>query len=348
MLSFDQWPVWASLAVFAASAAGVWAAASRLARYADVVAERTGIGSAFAGMLFLGGISSLPEAAAVATSAAAGSPALALNNLLGSAAANVVLLAAADAVLGRDALTAVVAKPATLLQGALCILAFAGLAMAATIGDTAVLGVGLWSAGLLLFCLAALFLSSRYERRHVWSVVDGPAAAPSPDRPAAAAAPRLGAAILGMAAAAGVILAAGFLLSRTAEAIAAASGLGSGFIGFVLLAFATSLPELSSIVAALRLGRYEMAIGDAFGTNLFVVGLVFLADLVDGGGAVLAEAGAFEATGALLTVVLAAVFLVGLLERQDRTVLRMGYDSLVAIAVYAGGLLLLYRLVSPG
>lgn len=76
-------------------------------------------------------------------------------------------------------------KPATLLQGALCILAFAGLGMAATIGDTAVLGVGLRSTGLLLFCLAAPFLSSRYERRHVWSVVGGPAAAPVGDRPAA-------------------------------------------------------------------------------------------------------------------------------------------------------------------
>jgi cation:H+ antiporter len=42
--------------------------------------------------------------------------------------------------------------------------------------------------------------------------------------------------------------------------------------------------------------------------------------------------------------VLTAVYIIGLLERRDRTILRMGYDSLAAIAFYATGLVVLYSL----
>jgi cation:H+ antiporter len=35
---------------------------------------------------------------------------------------------------------------------------------------------------------------------------------------------------------------------------------------------------------------------------------------------------------------------VGLLERKDRTIFRMGYDSLSAIVTFLAGLTLLYRL----
>ncbi len=111
MLSFDRLPLWINLAVFAASSAIVWAAGTRLAVYVDAIAKRTGLGHGFAGLLLLGGITSLPEIATATASSVMGSPALALNNVLGSAAINVALLTVADAALGRDALTAVVAKP---------------------------------------------------------------------------------------------------------------------------------------------------------------------------------------------------------------------------------------------
>jgi cation:H+ antiporter len=81
------------------------------------------------------------------------------------------------------------------------------------------------------------------------------------------------------------------VLSKTGDAIAEQSGLGASLVGFVLVAFATSLPELSSIIAALRRRRYEMAVGDIFGTNLFNIGLLFVADLAYPGGPVLREGG---------------------------------------------------------
>jgi cation:H+ antiporter len=349
MLPFNQWPLWINLAVFAASAAVVWAAGTRLAAYVDAIAKRTGLGQGFAGLLLLGGITSLPEVATVTTSSLTGNPALALNNILGSAAINVVLLAVADAVLGRDALTAVVAKPATLLQGTLGMILLAMTAAAITTGDRVLFGgVGLWSTALLAGCIGALWLCSGYEQRHVWTVVgvrrdtDEPHGERNEQQP-------WGSLTLGTLGVGAAILAAGYLLSQTGDAIAEQSGLGQGLIGLVLVGFATSLPELSSVTAALRLKRYEMAVGDIFGTNLFNIALIFLADLAyRGERPVLAMAGPFESVASLLAVALTGVFVVGLLERKDKTVMRMGYDSLSAIALFIAGLILLYRIAPAG
>jgi cation:H+ antiporter len=78
--------------------------------------------------------------------------------------------------------------------------------------------------------------------------------------------------------------------------------------------------------------------------NLFNVTIIVLVDALHPGDPVLLEAGRFASFGALLAIVLTAVFLVGMIERRDRTVFRMGIDSLFAIACYAGGLVVLYQL----
>jgi len=342
-MALDTWPVWLNAGVFALSAAAVWRAGTRLAVCVDGIASRTGLGAAFTGILLLGGITSLPEIATVSTAAATGNPALAVNNLLGSAAINVLLLAVADAAIGRDALTSVVAKPSTLLQGTLGMLLLTTVAIAATVGDVALFGVGLWTTALFIMCVLALWLSSGYESRHVWVAVganersegEEERGTPLEDLPS------LRRLAIKTAAAALVILGAGFALSQTGDALARQTGLGASLIGFVLVGFATSLPELSSILSAVRIRSYELAIGDIFGTNLFNIMLLFLADAAYSGGPVLARAGVFEVVAAQLAVLLTGAFVIGLLERRDRTILRMGYDAFAAIVLFAAGLVIL-------
>lgn len=111
--------LWALVAIFAVAAAAVWTAGARLTRVVDVLAVRTGMGHAFAGMLLLAGMTSLPEVATVGVAAGSGSPGLAVANLLGSCAINVLLLAALDPLAGRGAMTSFIARPSTLLQGVL-------------------------------------------------------------------------------------------------------------------------------------------------------------------------------------------------------------------------------------
>ena len=144
--------------------------------------------------------------------------------------------------------------------------------------------------------------------------------------------------------AAAVILAAGFLLSQTGDAIASQTGLGQSFVGAVLLGLSTSLPEISTVVSAMRLRQYEMAISDILGTNLFNIALIFLVDAVYPGPPVLNEVGSFSLFVSLLGILLTTIYLVGLIERRNRTFARMGIDSLATLVVYGVGLFLLYQM----
>ncbi len=341
MIDFRGLPLTANIAILVIAAAIVWIAGTRLARLVDAISERTGIGRAFAGFLLLGGVTSLPELATVITAAHGGHANLALSSVLGSVSTNVLLLALADAVIGRDALTSVVAHPATLLQGALGILLLGIVAAAISVGDVELFGIGVWSAALVPLFGLAVWLTSRYENRPTWIVAQG---VPLPGlAPAAPDELRLGlrALMINGAAAGVVILVAGYLLAETGDAVAVETGIGENMVGFVLIGLATSLPEISSMVGAVRIHRYELAIGDIFGTNLFDLLLIPIADLFFRGGPILAAAGRFEIVAVLLGTILTSVYVVGLLDRRNQTVLRMGYDSLAAIIVFAIGIILL-------
>src|SRR5690606_36858565 len=89
----------------------------------------------------------------VATASRMGNPALAVNNLLGSAAINVLLLAVADAAVGRQAVTGTVARPSTLMMAALCMLVLIAVALVVTVGDV---GVGGFGVGSLAICALSL------------------------------------------------------------------------------------------------------------------------------------------------------------------------------------------------
>ncbi|MFB9047135.1 sodium:calcium antiporter [Sphingobium indicum] len=322
----------------------VWGAGSRLSFYVDAIAKKLKIGPAFAGMLLLGGITSLPELATVTTSSLTGNAPLAVNNLLGSAAVNVLLLAVADIVYGRGALTSVVAKPATLLQGVLGMMLLSLVAIIVVSGDYPLFGVGAGSIVVALGALLAIRVAAGFEQRRVWQPAeDAEGDNDEPKKEEGKETYPLRRLILVTAGLGLLILLAGVALSQSADAIATKTGISSGMVGFVLVSFATSLPELSSIIAAVRQKRYELAVGDIFGTNLFNLMLLLLADAVASGEPVLGSAGTFEALGALLALLMTGCFTVGLLERRDRTVWRMGYDAAGSLLLFCCGMLVMAR-----
>lgn len=344
-MPFDlsQMPLWAVGAIFMCAAAAVWAAGSRLAMSVDAIARKLRIGPAFAGMLLLGGITSLPELATVTTSSITGNASLAINNLLGSVAVNVLLLAAADIVFGRGALTSVVAKPATLMQGVLGMMLLGMVSMIIISGDYPLFGVGVGSIIVAVGALLAIRIAASFEQREVWQPAEdaeGQSDGEGEERKDPRSLRRLVLITSGLGL---LILVAGIALSQSADAIATKTGISSGMVGFVLVSFATSLPELSSIITAVREKRYELAVGDIFGTNLFNLILLLVADAVASGGPVLGSAGTFEALGALLAVLMTGCFTVGLLERKDRTVWRMGYDAVGALVLFGAGMLVMAR-----
>jgi cation:H+ antiporter len=346
VIAYEPLPLWALFAIFTAGAAVVWGAGTRLAGYAVAIAARTGMSGALIGVILLGIVTSLPEMATAGTAALGGNADLAVNNLLGGVAFQIVVIAAADMALRRRAITSTLPTPAVMLQAVLCIVILTVALAGTMVGDTAVRGIGLWSGGLVLIYAGGMVLLHRAGSDRSWQPPSRGFTSLGEAKETDRQAKERSALALGLLTllAALVILAAGFTLTRTAEAIAEQTEIGSQIIGLVLLAFATSLPELSSAIAAVRLRQPGMAMGDVFGGNIADVALIALVDAFYGGPPVLNSVGDFSSLAALLGILLTAIYLAGMLRRQERQAGRLGYDSIAVIVVYAAGLALLWSI----
>jgi cation:H+ antiporter len=347
MPDFQDMGLWPSIAAFAVASVVVWLAGSRLSYCANEISGITGLGQAVMGVV----LTSLPEIAVTATASWNGNAVLAVNNLIGSIALQVALLAVVDLVANRKALTAVIPEPALLLQGSLNILLIAIAAAAMAVGDVLFFGVGLWSWSLLLLYAGCVWIMTNVQGRKPWLAAENGRV----DRKLISDLERrerdntqhtrslrpLVYQTLGLAVA---ILLGGYAVARSGEAIADLSGIGASFGGFVLIAFSTSLPELSSALSAARRKLYTMAISDILGTNLINIALLFMVDAIVEGEPVLSKMGTFAVFGALLAIILTAVFQAGLAERNDKSYLRMGVDSIAVLLLYVAGVVLLYLL----
>lgn len=344
MIDFGALSLGVNIAFFIAAAVIIWWAARALTEAADAISEQTGLGSLFIGTLFLGGITSLPEVAVSVSAGFTGAGQLGVNNLLGSIALQVAVLAIGDWVTGGHALSFVTGKPVVLLHGLVGAILLIAVAVAVIVGDRPFVSAGVWTLGLFAATFLLLWVVFREERteRSGWEPTDLPSKRDVAGQ--ADTALSIPAAAVKVSLCAVFILAAGYGVARIGDAIAEQTGLGGSFVGATFLGLTTSLPEISALVAAVRLRRFAMAFGNIFGTNVLTVAILFLTDLAYPGGPVLNEVGNFAVVAALLGATATLLYVGGLIERRDTTIGRLGIDSWAVVTVYAVGVGLLYTL----
>jgi cation:H+ antiporter len=137
-----------------------------------------------------------------------------------------------------------------------------------------------------------------------------------------------------VAGAAVVVLAAAPFLVMSAEGIAAGTGLGETFVGASFLAIATSLPELSTALAAVRLGAHDLAVGSLLGSNAFNIVIIAIADLAYGGGAILAAVSPEQAFVGVSAILLMALVVASLVHGSRTRTRRLEPGSWMVLLVY--------------
>ncbi len=324
--------VWIKFIFFAAI---VVIAAVKLAEYGDIIAVRTKLGGLFVGTIFLAAATSLPELIAAMSSFRLGEPNLAAGNFFGSNMVNVLLLALIDLVIFRVPLLrkvavshAVTAALATILM---TVAVFAVLSdMDITIG-----WVGLDSILLIVMYFVGIWLIQREN--------NGPSAAPGPAAVTIAPGfPTLKVGLIGFAVAAGFLMAAVPQLVRSSTEIADITGLGTGFVGTALLSIVTSLPELVAAITAIRIGAFDMAVGNLFGSSVFNMLALGISDFFYIDGALLADIDPAFAMVGLIGILLMNMALIGNLARVERKFLFIELDALAIIIVYLLGMYFLF------
>jgi len=352
--SFDffRFPVWINGLAFLLTTAVVWLAGTRLTHRVELIAEQTGVGRAFIGLVLLGGVVSLPELSTSVAAALDGNAGFAANTLLGGIAVTMVAIAVVDAIVRERPISTDITNPVVLLQGALSVLFLLVAAGGITVGDIGFAGAGAWTSGLLVLYLCFAQMVRRYQRNWKWTAEEERTPETVEEEAEAAherhelrrspqSLPRL---IFVTAALAAATAIAGILLSHIGEALAGQTGLGSSFAGFVLGGVVTTMPEVSSIFAAIRIRRFELVFSAAYGSNLFSTMAIFFADLAYPGGPILNEVGRFGLFGVLIGAAVCGIFLAGCVERTNRAILGMGIDSLVVLCTYIGGMILLFHM----
>jgi cation:H+ antiporter len=332
--------------VFAAAAAATWMAGVALSRTTDSLDVRFGLGQELGGIILLAIAGSLPELAITVSAASQGNLGLAAGNLIGGIAVQTMVLAVCDAVTGRERpLTFLVGALTPVLEGMLVVLVVSGVLMGALLQpSTSIGGVSPLSIAIVIVWLAGVYVINHVRKSPRWTVsMPGSRpgrrrrSEPHPMAPHPFAGRSTARVIAIFALACAVTLGAGVALELSGNTLADRAGINGVIFGATVLATVTALPELSSGIAAVRLGDNALALGDIFGGNAFQLCLFLLADLV-AGSPVLPSAGRLNGWLGSLGVALTAVYAMGVVARPQRTVARLGPDSLFAIAVFALGI----------
>lgn len=334
--------------MFAGAAAVVWVAGIQLSKTTDVLDARLHLGSALGGLIVLALATNLPEIAITVSAAISGDVSVAVGNILGGIAIQTVVLVALDVFGKRGSGVAPLtyrAASLVLVIEALMVVAILTVVVAGTQLPGGLLLARLTPDVLLIafIWVLGLLLVQRAGHRLPWHQ-DGRAPDASSHRGGhrrhEPVAPHrdystVKASVI-FAVSALATLAAGVVLERAGEAASKQIGLGGVLFGATVLAAATSLPELSTGLQAVKQGDDNLAMSDIFGGNAFLPVLFLLATLLSGK-AVLPAAQASDIYLTALAALLTLVYVVGLIFRPSRRIAGMGIDSLVVLIVYAVG-----------
>jgi cation:H+ antiporter len=242
-----------------------------LVRGAVQIAERLGISPLLIGLTLVGFGTSTPELVTSVQASLAGSPGIAVGNVVGSNIANALLILGVAALIHPVRVTsAALARDGVIGAAAAAALVAAGLLWSL---DRAV-GAA-FIVGLVAYIAFAWWQESRGTADHTAAFDKGVAFEEAhPDRLRAAPASAAGGLALSLALLLGglaLVVLGGRLLVDGAVALARAFAVDEALIGLTIVAVGTSLPELvTSAIAAMR-RQADVAIGNVLGSNIYNV-----------------------------------------------------------------------------
>ena len=306
-------------------------AGTKLARYGDAIAEKMGLGRMWIGLVLLAAVTSMPElVTGVSAAAVVGSPDLALGILLGACSLNLFILALLDFFHRRTPILTE-ASPGHIISagwGILLMTIAAGAILAGERLSGLALGwLGIPSIIIVVVYLLGMWWMFRYERSR--QLLTAPATSPKYEGFTTRTV------YLRFALAAAAIIATGIWLSFIGDEISATTGWSASFVGSLVLAITTTMPELVVTMAALRLGAIDMAVANILGSIMFNIAIIAPVDLSYTQGAILSQSSSSHLITAAVVVAMSLLVIAALRFRQRRKVLTV-------VSWYAPALVVLY------
>jgi cation:H+ antiporter len=332
MLLFLQVIVCIALVIFI----GSW-----LSQSADILAEKTGLGRTWVGTILLAGVTSLPELATGASAIVVfNAPDLAVGGILGSCLFNLLILALLDIFMGPEPLL----KNAQISHGLAaslgCIMlgiTAAGMMLSQTGVNFVFANVGLPSVLLLFLYFVSARMIAKFETRRRAEILEEEVEAFQYQHITKAQAYRRFV-ILSVA-----IVIVSIWLAFLGDQVAQVTGLGESFVGAILLATATSLPEVVASLAAVRLNAVDLAVSNVFGSNITNLAILGFYDLVYRQGNLWSNISQIHSFTSVVAMIMTCVAITGLIYHAvSRSRMYISWDGLTLIILYLGGMYVIY------
>jgi cation:H+ antiporter len=278
----------------------------KVARYGDAIASRTGVGQVWMGVIAIAVITSLPELfTGISAVTLVNSPDLAVGDLIGANAFNMMNLALLDIFHHNGSILAAVSRAHRLTGLFSLILVFivaAGILISIHVSSVSLGWIGWYTPLIILVYLLAVRQIFYYEKAH-----PGPPDLTPDNIPHSLK--RIGV-YFGVAAM--FIIGAGIWLATIGDEIAAATGWGQSFVGTLFLAFTTTLPEITVSFTAIRIGASDMAVANMIGSNLFNMAILPVIDLIYSKNPILSVVSEGHLATTAAVIVMTLLFLIGL------------------------------------
>lgn len=322
---------------FAACAVVILIAGTKLSKHADVIAEATGLGKSWVGLLLLATVTSLPELLSSISAVTLNNvPDLAVSGTLGSCMFNMLVIASLDLHSKTRPVSALVQQGHQLSAGfGVVLLALAAIDILFGKYLPSITFLNSIDPMSLLFIVVYLFsmkLIYSYEKTRLQEFIHESAAAitTSQDEKESNG---LKTAITWFTVHSIFIVVASLYLPDLAEQIAKQTGWGESFIGSSLIAITTSLPEITVSVAAARMGSFDMAVANLLGSNLFNVAILAITDFFYLKAPLLRSVQQINTLSALTAIVCSGVVIIGLTYQSKKKFYYLAGDA-IAIAFF--------------
>ena len=323
-----------ALLLFVASAILMVLSGTFLAKYGDALAGLMGWGRLWVGTILVATATSLPELLTNITAAGRGQPELAGGTILGANMVNMFILAMVALLWGGGRFFRQVA-PEQKFLGSIATL----LTVLAVLLGVVHVGVSLWQVGLASVIVVAVYLGGM---RLVYATRPHEAARSSGGNPGNGPSRRRAWGLFCLASL-GVMVAAP-VLAYSAEQIADATGISTGFIGVVAVAIVAVTPEASTTITAVRIGAADLAVGTLYGSCAFNILILGLADPFYPDGTLLETLETAHIAAGLTAILLMSLGLGQIIIRGSNRYVPEVPTLVLMVLAYAGGLYAVHSL----
>jgi cation:H+ antiporter len=324
---------------FIACAAIIFFAGKRLSYYGDLLAELTGLGKAWIGLILMAAVTSLPELmVGISSTVIIQSADLAVGDIIGSCAFNLGILSMMDIFTPKDRPLFSHVSRSHILAAAFGIILVALVGLSLFLDKDIIISpfVGLSSVSFLVVYLIAVKSIFNYQKSKDADIEHS--------QNSTGTSLTLKQVVIRYALFALIIIVIALALPYFAEHISDDTGLGKSFVGTLFLAVSTSLPEIAVSLAAIRMGSTDMAVGNLLGSNLFNVLILFLDDLFYSNGHLLKDANDVNLLSVFFVIMMSGVAVIGFIFPSREKKFFMAWDTFTIFGLYLANMILLYLL----